>query len=723
MALTIGELVAFLEVDNRGLQRGLRRSEQDMERFQRDANGRLRDMRGRFVAEGEAAGSGFGSRLVRAASKAIKAGFGAAGAVIAPLAALPWTLATVATGVVAAAPLIAQGAGAIADLGSSALSAAPALIALKAAIEIAKLSLTAIFAEGTAARKALEPLTKTFEKATEAGSKAAARGIKPLAEQLRKVIQPTVTKYMVGVGNAANIVQRRFLKWAKSAEGVRSIRGILEPISAAMQRLAPQVSRLIISFTAMLGRIMGVSTAAGTKGAAKALDWLADRLDRINKASVQGGMNDLLKTLRTVKTVVTTVAGWIQTLIDAYKMYTTQFGLLADAVTVAAIIFGGPVATIIGVASLIIRHFGEAKAAWLKLKAAFAGDGAAPIKGAFRDLQEAGATVLPSLKKLFEAIKVEVLPPLKEIGGIIVNELVPAIAEFIKAAAPVVAWLVDVLTPIVSATFAGLLNIIKGALNIIVGIFRIFTGILTGDWGKVWSGVQSICKGALQIVWAIIRTALIAIGTLAVTLFRFLQKIWNQIWSTAVRAWHYIMDGITGAVRSGARKVKSAVIAVKNGVFGVFSGAGRWLWNAGKAILDGLIGGIRSAVGRVKSELGRVTGLIPDWKGPMSVDMRLLEPSGRALMTGLMDGITGALPSLHGLLGGVTSDIAGAVAPPTLQQVPASTLAAAANRSAREVLVRVLVDVEGGGDQLKDMVRGWVRVDGGGNVQAALGSG
>lgn len=35
-------------------------------------------------------------------------------------------------------------------------------------------------------------------------------------------------------------------------------------------------------------------------------------------------------------------------------------------------------------------------------------------------------------------------------------------------------------------------------------------------------------------------------------------------------------------------------------------------------------------------------------------------------------------------------------------------------------MVRVVLDVEGGEDALKTMVKHWVRVDGGGDVQAAL---
>lgn len=722
MALTIGELVAYITADNRGFRRGLSRSERDMERFQRDANGRLRDMRGRFVREGEDAGEGFGSTLARAAGRALKAGFGAAGAVLAPLQALPWSLAAIAATAVAAAPLLASAGAAIAEVGSAAIAAAPALLALYAANKIATASLKALFAEGTAAREALSPLASVLEKATEAGSQAAAKGIKPLAEELRKLVQPTVTKYMVDVGKAANVAQKRFLGWAKSADGLRTIRGILEPISASMSKLAPKVSDLAISFTRMLGRIMGVSTAAGTSGLGKVLEWLTEKLDQVNAASVQGGLDKLKSTMTTIRDVVVTVVGWIQTLIDAYQMYTKEFGLVADAISVAAIIFGGPITAIIGAVGLLIRHFDEVKAAWEKLKAAFQGEGGGgPLATALQDIKAAAEIVGPALMKAGKDIWEAIGPPLREIGALIKNEVVPAFAEFARAAAPLVAWLIGVLAPVVKAVFLGVLGIIKGTLNIIIGVFRVFTGILTGDWSKVWSGIQKILQGAMQILGALVKTGLRLIWATIKGTLSALAPLWNHTKEIAVRAFRAMMSGLKSAVVGGARAVYNAVSSVKNRITGFFSGAGRWLVNAGRAILDGLISGIRSAIGRVKSELGRVTGMIPSWKGPMSVDLKLLEPSGEALMSGLMDGISAAVPNLRGLLGGVTGDIASAMSAQNLQPAPASALAAAANSSARELLVRVLLDVEGGEDAFKDVVRGWVRVDGGGVVQTALG--
>ncbi|MCX5229666.1 hypothetical protein [Streptomyces sp. NBC_00233] len=59
MALTVGELVGVLRADDSGWRSGLAAARLRLRGLTIDANGQLRDLRGRFVTEGEAAGRGF----------------------------------------------------------------------------------------------------------------------------------------------------------------------------------------------------------------------------------------------------------------------------------------------------------------------------------------------------------------------------------------------------------------------------------------------------------------------------------------------------------------------------------------------------------------------------------------------------------------------------------------------------------------------------------------
>lgn len=61
---------------------------------------------------------------------------------------------------------------------------------------------------------------------------------------------------------------------------------------------------------------------------------------------------------------------------------------------------------------------------------------------------------------------------------------------------------------------------------------------------------------------------------------------------------------------------------------------GRLLWNVGGDIVDGLVGGIKDAFGWVEDTFNDLTSLIPDWKGPESVDRTLLAGPAKVIMTG-----------------------------------------------------------------------------------------
>ena len=49
-----------------------------------------------------------------------------------------------------------------------------------------------------------------------------------------------------------------------------------------------------------------------------------------------------------------------------------------------------------------------------------------------------------------------------------------------------------------SNTFNGVRNIVKGSLNIVLGIAKVFSGLFTGNFRKMWSGVQQIFSGFIR---------------------------------------------------------------------------------------------------------------------------------------------------------------------------------------------------------------------------------
>ena len=44
-------------------------------------------------------------------------------------------------------------------------------------------------------------------------------------------------------------------------------------------------------------------------------------------------------------------------------------------------------------------------------------------------------------------------------------------------------------------------GVITGAISVIQGVIKVFSGLLTGNFGKMWEGIKQIFSGAIKVVW------------------------------------------------------------------------------------------------------------------------------------------------------------------------------------------------------------------------------
>lgn len=163
------------------------------------------------------------------------------------------------------------------------------------------------------------------------------------------------------------------------------------------------------------------------------------------------------------------------------------------------------------------------------------------------------------------------------------------------------------------------------------------------------------------------------------------------------------------AARSGVSRVVSAVRSLPGKAASAVSGIGSRLYNAGRSLINGFVRGIKSAFGSVSSTLGKLTSMLPDWKGPETLDRKILTPAGESVMAGFVSGLEAAAPAVRKQLAGVTADLPGMAAD-----------VSGVIRAQRAEPQRVILDVAGGEDALKKVIKKWVRVDGRGDVQRAF---
>lgn len=249
------------------------------------------------------------------------------------------------------------------------------------------------------------------------------------------------------------------------------------------------------------------------------------------------------------------------------------------------------------------------------------------------------------------------------------------VVKVATAAWTAVQWLLNV------ALTANPIGIVIVAIAALIAIIVVlwkkndgFRKALIAAWNAIKSATVSVwnaVKSAVVTAWNAIKSA---ISTSINAVKGAISKGLGAIKSAWIAAW----NGIKGFLDTAWNKIKSAVSAAINGVASLMKGIrnkitgavgdlGGLLKNAGKKIIQGLIDGISGMIGSLKNKLSSVTNLIPDWKGPLDKDKKLLTPAGQAIMQGLIKGIDKTLPALRRQLTGVSSLIQnGITANPTV---------------------------------------------------------
>lgn len=163
--------------------------------------------------------------------------------------------------------------------------------------------------------------------------------------------------------------------------------------------------------------------------------------------------------------------------------------------------------------------------------------------------------------------------------------------------------------------------------------------------GQAWDWVW----GKIKWVWGVITDWIGRQVARVLSIIGWFEKLPGR-----VGAW---FQGVKDAAVRKAAALVAWMVGLPDRIMDALGDLGSLLIDAGKNLIRGLIDGIDAAVDWLKDKLSSVTALIPDWKGPLSRDRRLLQPAGSAIMRGLVDGIEGERGRLRSTLDSVTGDV------------------------------------------------------------------
>lgn len=512
-------------------------------------------------------------------------------------------------------------------------------------------------------------------------------------------------KAFTALGLQTGALRNEFYNAKGETKGLSEVAGALEKSLAGMtdQQKQAALQTLFGSDAIRAAAILanegakGFDKFADSAGKMTAAEVAATRMDNL-KGSLEEMMGSLetagiaigtivLPMLRQMIDQVTKLANWFLNLSDTQK--TWVLGVLAG-VAALLLIFAAVAKTIIFINSLrtaFVALRAAAVPAWLAtlgpillVVAAIAAVIAIVIL-----LWKHSETFRGIVLGVWGAIKAAVQAVADWFTGVLVPTLVGAwnsIIAGLRAAWSVITGVITAGIAIVKAVITAGLNIIRAVWNaywkmfgpllravwrlivaviklgwtIIRGLFILYLNMIRSVTSSVFNAIRSVISSVMGVIRSVISSAL-----------KFIQGIFKSVWGyigpyvkgvvsglqkVISSAWDAIRSGTKAAWDTVKQVVSTAIDAVvktvsglKDRVVGFFSGAGSWLYSAGRNIIQGLLDGLTSMISAVTDKINSVTGAIaralpgsPVKEGPL----RVLNQgyAGKEIVNMLIDGMS-----------------------------------------------------------------------------------
>jgi TP901 family phage tail tape measure protein len=228
-------------------------------------------------------------------------------------------------------------------------------------------------------------------------------------------------------------------------------------------------------------------------------------------------------------------------------------------------------------------------------------------------------------------------------GRVVFDQLKATITTVLDA----VRWAWDTwgrtLTEHAVATFGNILTVIGGALKVIQGVINTVMSVLKGDWSGAWNGIKQTLSGVWDVIKGIVGQAIQVVKTSIKQALDVIDGDWRRKW-----------NGLKTAVSTAVAGVVAVVRGIPGQVTGALGDLGGLLTGAGRAVIQGFISGIRSGFRQVRETLSSLTSMLPDWKGPAQRDAEILRNAGQLVMGGFDEGLRSQFSRVKTTLGDMT---------------------------------------------------------------------
>ena len=149
-------------------------------------------------------------------------------------------------------------------------------------------------------------------------------------------------------------------------------------------------------------------------------------------------------------------------------------------------------------------------------------------------------------------------------------------------------------------------GVLQGIITAFKGIVDIISGVLTGDWGKAWTGVKELFSGVWQAIGAVVTGAWENIKTIVSLGITAIGTIIKAAAGALLDLGKWIVGKIAEGLKAYAQLWIDAAGWIKNRIVDAIKAVGGAFIDAGKWVLNRLVEGVKTVTGA----LGEIGGWI-----------------------------------------------------------------------------------------------------------------
>lgn len=226
----------------------------------------------------------------------------------------------------------------------------------------------------------------------------------------------------------------------------------------------------------------------------------------------------------------------------------------------------------------------------------------------------------------------------------------------------------ELLAPVFEGVFQQISNILGVVLDVLVGLFDVFAGIFTGDWDRVWQGVEEIFGGVWDFVVATFTNWIDTFKGLADTVLGWFGSSWDEAWSAVqvgVMALGEILNAafqiITLPFQFIWQNCKDFILpiweSIKSTVSGALDAIGGWIsskMEAAKATFTAVTTAISNVASTIWSAISTTASTI--WESIKGAISSKIE-AARAVVSSVTSAIQNVASTAWNAISSVTSSI------------------------------------------------------------------